>query len=74
MILFQVRALSDPAQLDQRVAREVLVFSQDQLVVINPDGYEVTSFTGGEPDFREYAVQVEQPARVRAEKRCTSPR
>ncbi len=36
--------------------RNAVELGQDQLVVINPDGYEVTSFTGGEPDFREFHV------------------
>ncbi|HOZ59961.1 MAG TPA: glutamine--fructose-6-phosphate transaminase (isomerizing), partial [Nakamurella multipartita] len=36
--------------------RNAVELGQDQLVVINPDGYQVTSFTGGEPDFREFHV------------------
>jgi glucosamine--fructose-6-phosphate aminotransferase (isomerizing) len=36
--------------------RHAVELGQDQLVVINPAGYQVTSFTGGEPDFREFHV------------------
>ena len=36
--------------------RDAVELGQDQLVVITPDGYEVTSFTGGEPTSREFHV------------------
>ncbi|MBM9467569.1 glutamine--fructose-6-phosphate transaminase (isomerizing) [Nakamurella leprariae] len=35
---------------------QAVELGQDQLVVITPDGYEVTSFTGGDPDFRPFTV------------------
>ena len=36
--------------------RHAVELGQDQLVVITPGGYEVTSFTGGEADFKEFHV------------------
>ncbi|WP_420120536.1 glutamine--fructose-6-phosphate transaminase (isomerizing) [Nakamurella sp.] len=36
--------------------RHAVELGQDQLVVITPAGYEVTSFTGGEADFKEFHV------------------
>ena len=36
--------------------RDAVELGQDQLVVITPDGYEVSSFTGGEPVFTEFRV------------------
>jgi len=42
--------------------REAVELGQDQLVVITPQGYEVSSFSGGEPDFREFHVDWDTDA------------
>ena len=36
--------------------RNAVELGQDQLVVITPDGYRISNFSGGEPDFREFHV------------------
>ncbi len=36
--------------------RDAVELGQDQLVVITPDGYRISSFSGGEPDFKEFHV------------------
>ena len=36
--------------------REAVELGQDQLVVITPDGYEITNFTGGDADFTAFHV------------------
>src|SRR6476620_3971677 len=36
--------------------RDAIELGQDQLVVITPDGYEITSFTGGEAVYTEFTV------------------
>ncbi len=36
--------------------REAVELGQDQLVVITPDSYEITSFTGLEPEFKTFHV------------------
>ena len=36
--------------------RDAIELGQDQLVVITPDGAEITSFTGSEPDYRRFLV------------------
>ncbi|GAA2004345.1 glutamine--fructose-6-phosphate transaminase (isomerizing) [Nakamurella flavida] len=36
--------------------KQAVELGQDQLVVVHADGYEVTSFSGGEPDFRPFTV------------------
>ncbi len=36
--------------------RDAVELGQDQLVVITPDGYEVSSFTGGDPAVTEFRV------------------
>ena len=36
--------------------RTAIELGQDQLVVITPDGAEITSFTGSEPDYRRFLV------------------
>ncbi|TKV58725.1 glutamine--fructose-6-phosphate transaminase (isomerizing) [Nakamurella flava] len=36
--------------------RDAVELGQDQLVVVTPNGYEVSSFTGGEPVFTEFRV------------------
>ncbi len=36
--------------------RDAVELGQDQMVVIEPAGYRVSSFAGGEPDFREFHV------------------
>ncbi len=42
--------------------REAVELGQDQLVVITPDGFEVTSFSGGDPDFKEFHVDWDTAA------------
>lgn len=42
--------------------REAVELGQDQLVVITPQGYEVSSFSGGEPDYREFHVDWDTDA------------
>ncbi|MTD14353.1 glutamine--fructose-6-phosphate transaminase (isomerizing) [Nakamurella sp. YIM 132087] len=36
--------------------REAIELGQDQLVVITPDGYKITCFSGGEADYRTFHV------------------
>jgi glucosamine--fructose-6-phosphate aminotransferase (isomerizing) len=36
--------------------RQAVELGQDQLVEITPDGYRITGFSGGEPDFRAFTV------------------
>ena len=36
--------------------KQAVELGQDQLVVVDADGYRVTSFSGGEPDFRPFTV------------------
>jgi glucosamine--fructose-6-phosphate aminotransferase (isomerizing) len=36
--------------------RNAVELGQDQVVTITPDGYEITSFVGDEPDFRHFYV------------------
>ena len=42
--------------------REAVELGQDQLVVITPEGYQVTSFSGGEPDYRAFHVDWDTDA------------
>ncbi|AZI58659.1 glutamine--fructose-6-phosphate transaminase (isomerizing) [Nakamurella antarctica] len=42
--------------------REAVELGQDQLVVITPDTYEVSSFTGGDADFRAFHVDWDTEA------------
>ena len=36
--------------------RDAIELGQDQLVVITPDGYSITEFNGGDPDYRQFTV------------------
>ena len=42
--------------------REAVELGQDQLVVLTPEGYEITSFTGGDPDFSPFYVDWDMTA------------
>jgi len=36
--------------------KEAIELGQDQIVVVTPDGYDISSFSGAEPDFRQFTV------------------
>ena len=42
--------------------RMAIELGQDQLVVITPDNYDISSFSGGDPDFRQFTVDWDMTA------------